>query len=234
MSYLIDRLTIHTRAEEERFVCTWRLGRKQGIVYVMVETDIAEKDVVAELSALHYLVEEVQLMGDNRSGTSLEITISNPTIAALQSGRSKKSHLYPFAVLLRTKFAEVPLKVEKDCGWVGEGASTRVRHLSVSEPLKLVLDVKGHGRVGVRQHGFDQFRARLNHVNVTDAWKEMQRVAKAGMWPIPNPERGSTRLYHADSHWVFVVGDDGYLITAYTEFNVEKHAQQAGDRPEFQ
>jgi hypothetical protein len=234
MSNQIDRLTIHTRAEEGHFVCTWRLGRKQGIVYVTVEADVAEKDVVAELSALHYLVEEVQLMGDNRSGSSLEITISNPTIPDLRNGRSKKSHLYPFAVLLLTKFLEVPLNVEKDCSWVGEGAKTRERRLSVSEPLKLLLDVKGHGKVGVRQHSFDQFRARLNHVSAVDAWKEMQRIAKAGMSPIPNPERGSTRLYHADTHWVFVVGDDEYLVTAYTGFNVGKHVRQAGGTPELQ
>lgn len=231
MSNKIDRLTVHTHAEEERFVCTWRLGRKQGIVYVTMEADIPEKDVVAELCALHHLVEDVQLMGDNRSGTSLEITISNPVILDLRAGRSKKSQLYPFAVLLLTKFLEVPLNVERDCSWVGEGAKTRERHLRVSEPLKLLLDVKGHGKVGVRQHSFDQFRARLNHASAVDAWKEMQRVAKAGMSPIANPERGSTRLYHADSHWVFVVGDDGYLITAYTAFNVGKHAQQAGDKP---
>ncbi|MDO5947936.1 hypothetical protein [Burkholderia cepacia] len=231
MSNQIDRLTIHTQFEDERFVCTWRLGRKQGIVYVTVEADVAEKDVVAELSALHYLVEEVQLMGDNRSGSSIEITISNPTILDLRSGRSKKSHLYPYAVLLLTKFLEVPLHVEKDCLWVGEGAKTRERHLSVSEPLKLFLDVKGHGKVGVRQHSFDQFRARLNHVSAVVAWKEMQRVAKAGMLPIRNPERGSTKLYHAESHWVFVVGDDGYFVTAYTDFNAGKHALLAGDTP---
>ncbi len=46
MSNKIDRLTIHTQADQDRFVCTWRLGRKQGIVYVTVEADVARRTLL--------------------------------------------------------------------------------------------------------------------------------------------------------------------------------------------
>lgn len=224
MTNPVENLTVHMRADGDRYVCTWRVGRKQGIVYVTVNAAVDDKDVLAELCALHYLIEDVQLLGDNRSGANLQLTVSSPIIPDIQRGKSKKSHLYPFAVLLTTKFLDVPITVSKDCSWIGEGAKTRVRALAVSDVPTLSLVVKGHGTVHVRQHGFAQFRARLNHVNATDAWKEMQRVAKAGMVPVPNPERGSTKLYDPAKHWVWVVGDDGNLITAYTGLHLKKQA----------
>lgn len=229
MSTQIERLTIHTRPEGDEFLSLWRLGRKQGMVYVKVDAGIEDREVVAELCALHHLVEDVHLLGDNRNGLHLELTVSNPVVLDIRRGKSKKKDLYAFAVLLMTKFKEVPVVVDKDCTWLGEGAATRVRRIEVTEPPKLFMEVKGYGRVSVRQHAFEQFRARLNQASAVDAWREMQRVGRAGMVPIRNEERGSTKLFHAETYWVFVVADDGNLVTSYPDLKLGKHALPGTD-----
>lgn len=116
---------------------------------------------------------------------------------------------------------------------MGEGARTRIRHLVVTDPMRVFLEVKGHGAIGVTKHGFDQFRTRLKNVSAVDAWKEMQRIAKAGMVPMREYQRGSRKLFHAESHWAFIVGEDGNLITAYSDLNPGKHVPQESDTREF-
>lgn len=229
MTAAMDQLTVHTREDGDKFLCVWKVGRKQGMVFVSVEVDVPEKAVVAELSAIHYLVEDVQLLGDNRSGANLALTVSSSLIADIKTGKSQRSHLVPFAALLTTKFLDVPTSVNRDDSWVGEGAGTRVKHLVVTEPMRVLLDVKGHGTIGVTKHGFDQFRTRLNNVGAVDAWKEMQRIAKVGMVSTREYHRGSRKLFHAESHWAFIVGEDGNLITAYSDLNAGKHVQQETD-----
>ena len=44
MRAVMDQLTVHTREDGDKFVCVWKVGRKQGMVFVRVEADVRAFD----------------------------------------------------------------------------------------------------------------------------------------------------------------------------------------------
>lgn len=106
----------------ELFEVFWANGvQKQGLLKVHVTTGVADKDVIAELGALHHLLVVKAIFGQDRAGRAaqkqttapsqdedadrLQLNVTSGQIRKLMQQKSKKPHLNAFAFFLATRFA---------------------------------------------------------------------------------------------------------------------------------
>ena len=92
--------------------------RLRGHLEVNVDGNLRDKPIVAELSALHHLLEIKQVLGHDLVGTAgTRLIVSSGAIRKLKLRQSGKAHLVPFATFLSTRFAGCQIEVSKATNW---------------------------------------------------------------------------------------------------------------------
>lgn len=173
-------LKVFTRTVGDQYETYWTTGRKQGVIAVDLAPSITDnRPIVAELSALHYLLSYVGIMGRDRTGESLAIEVSFGAIRKLISpeGAAKSSRLIPYARFLNIRFAEAEIAVAKDGNWIIPArAAARRETLSISEPLPEMLQVTGYGNVSVSVHIIERMLQKANYASASAVWKHLRRM----------------------------------------------------------
>ncbi|MYM92730.1 hypothetical protein [Duganella vulcania] len=205
----------------------WMISRsKRGAYRCVIDADVpSDHIVVAELSAIQYLLEYDLVLGEERAGNALSIVVSNGAIRKLSLFQSQKRHLVPYSTFLNTRFSDAVVSVgrgslKNEFSWASALSDADKRPLVVDQALPELFQLFGVGSVRLSVHAVDAFLNRGGSLSRTDAWRELRNMAKdssirqlrlprelvekkLAKWGFP-----AIDLYHRGTDWHFVVSDD--------------------------
>lgn len=180
-------LKTHTVATEQsdtfRVYWTNSTRRVGGILTVRITAKIEDRNIAAELAAMHHLLEVKCVLGNMLVGnTNTQLVVSLGAIRKLQRAQSDKAHLVAYAKFLTTRFAGCPLKVDKDTSWIEGFTTDVVENLLISAPQRETLHITGLGDVEVTQHVLALFSDRFLAETAPNkaaqaAWTKLNQIA---------------------------------------------------------
>lgn len=180
-SIMTTQLMLHTQATAtpNRFETYWATGRsKQGIIAVTVaEREQLDPAIIAELSALHYLLSHKEVCGTDRAGNNLDVQVTFGAIRKLAQNSCNKTHLFAHGRFLLTRYADARITVAKDAGWIREDCvRNRFEELQIDEPLIEIVQVHGIGKVGLSMHVMERMLDRANFPSIAAAWRHLNKL----------------------------------------------------------
>lgn len=210
----------------------WRVGQqKQGRVKVTITVDIADKVAIAELCAMQYVIDELEVIGRTPPLLGLLLEFSVSSIKKVHAQKTDKKHLYPYAYFLTTRFSSAKVQVEKDDSWILPRAENNVSELLISEPPGQLVNLATVGKVAITRHVVDQYIQRMNNIEPHLAWKQLTRTLEnAKLVTLENDSKRKehdmahhrsegVRYYDSETKWCFVVTDNAQgkkaIVTAY-------------------
>lgn len=166
--------------EKDQFSVYWSCGKNtQGIVNVTLTCATQSNDIAAELSAIQYLLETMEVCGKDRAGNSLLITCSFGTIKKLALGKSDKESLIPFAMFLRSRFVDAEIEVSKDDQFISLiKARNRQQSISIDQPLLSALKFPDGLTVGVTNHALTAYMIRYQVPVAANAWRALRAAIR--------------------------------------------------------
>lgn len=205
----------------------WRNGVQiQGLLGVTVTAGVADPEIVAELSALQWLLEHRSVFGVSQAGKGLCLTVSAGAIKKLAKAAEKngdlrvsalgKPHLFPYARFLGTRFVGSEIVVSKDESWIRPRAQNDIAELTVAEPLPEILDIRGVGVVELSAHALQQFSKRQAGADREEMWRFLRKAAASGL-RLANLDQGRVQAQterhgkvgqvwvHDETRWAFVI-----------------------------
>lgn len=169
--------------------------------------------IVAELSALQFLLEQKNVSGHNKAGAGLRLWVTYGAITKLMKESSDKFYLSPYANFLRTRFLGAQIAVEnKKVSWADELCDRNFDELTVNEPRKTILEVAGVGQVELTAHAVERYVERFERPAVK-AWRDLVRLC---LKAIPVKSRFQTagkRPVHRNEGQ-YLKADDVVLVVA--------------------
>lgn len=231
-------------ASENSWDVYWRNGVQiQGLITITITASVADPEIVAELSALQWILEHRSVFGVSQAGKGLCLTVSAGAIKKLAKAAEKngglrdsslgKRHLFPYARFLGTRFVGADVQVSKDESWIRPRALNDVEELRITEPLPEILDLKGLGVVALSEHALQQFAKRQANVDREDLWRFLRKIATSGL-RLANidGERAQAMAdrhgtagqvwVHDETKWAFVVVTDGQLPIVTSAYAIRK------------
>lgn len=165
----------------------WRNGaKKQGVLNIRVEAQVDDREIVAELSALQWLLGHRSVFGPTQAGKGLCLTVSAGAIKKLAKAVEKvrdlrhtelgKPHLFPYAKFLGHRFAGLEIKVDKDDSWVMPRAQNDAEEISIDGPLPEVLHIPAIGLVEISPHAMQRFSQRLANGSQEEQWRLLRQI----------------------------------------------------------
>jgi hypothetical protein len=146
-------------------------------MHIELPGTLPDKHIAAELWAIQRLIETDEVCGKDRTGNSMAIVCSLGAIRKLAAGKSDKVHLVPYALFLRTRFAEATIECNKDPGFLDKNRySLRETSHLVEGPAGSMIKV-GDSSVAVTAHALERFQRRHNVSSVSDAWRALRAAA---------------------------------------------------------
>jgi hypothetical protein len=242
----MNELTVFTRATEqpERFEVSFANGvQRQGVLRIDVPFAIEHRDVAAELGALHHLLIERAIFGDDRAGNNLHLTVSRGQVRKLIQRRSGLPELTPWASALSVQFADAHIRIEnRSAAWEKPRRLDHVTEFMLADRLDLIYQVPGFGPTRLMAHALDQFCARANHIEAHEGWRQirymlgpaLQRVLRDPKLDEAARERHGTNaviLYAPATGWNFVIAqpnDRSPLPTITTAYHRKQRPQDLG------
>lgn len=176
-------VTIFTRPLEEPgvFKVLWACGLKtQGTVIVTLQDEVKGKDVAAELSALQYILETLEVCGKGRAGNAMTITTSFGSIRKLAKGTSDHEELAPYALFLRTRFADAQIQTSKDDSFILSNKSTsNTRRITVESPMLSSITFPDGLEAGITHHALTQYMIRYQVPVAANAWRALRAAIQS-------------------------------------------------------
>lgn len=228
----IVRVIAQPTEDKSVFSVAWRSGlQKQGKVTVSIPIDIGDKAAIAELCAMQFLIDELEVIGRTPPLKGLLLEFSAAAIKKLHNQKSEKNHLYPYAYFLTTRFSTATVQISKDDAWINTRSSQEPQTLTITEPPGQLVAMATVGKVAVTKHIIDQYRQRMNNIEPDAAWKlltktlEMVRPillsndSKRQLHDQTHHRSEGERYYDKESKWCFVVANNPQgkkaIVTAY-------------------
>ncbi len=222
-------LTVLTKKTEapEIFKVYWACGKNtQGIVTVTVTCTTQSNEVVAELCALQHLLEIRDVCGKDRAGNALTIICSAGAIRKLAQGKSDKESLAPFALFLRTRFADASISASKDEAFISlPKANNHVDELIIDRPMLSAVEFPDGLKVGVTHHALSAYMVRYQVTLAANAWRALRAAVSHPQTRLQqvtaeeNNEHGKTvRAYVTAEGLRLIVAEDPVgprLLTCY-------------------
>lgn len=241
----MNSLTTYCQTVADRpgeFNIYWRNGHQgAGLITVSVHPNLADPDVIAELSALQWLLCQRSVFGITQNGKGLHLKICAGAIrkavraeSAGEGGQFGKPHLKPYAQFLTSRFAGAILEVSKEQSWIPPGFPADHAWLSVNKPLPNLVDIPGLGLVAVTKHAFDRFSERLCKLEQHDAWRLLCRAVRGPLRQLHHAPRAD--LVESDGHgrngevWVNPANGWGFVLVTRAPQPVMVTAYSVHDR----
>lgn len=227
--------TVVASTNPEHVDVVWANGlAKQGRFHVALPQNLPDREVIAELAAMHELLVVRAIFGEERAGNVLDLCVSSGAIKKLAQRRSNKEHLAPYANFLAIRFADARITVAQKCPWLKPRAEQNVAKLTPSGgALEDELELRPFGRVALTRHAIDRFAIRSNNAeSMADTWRALRLILSNRLEEVVlNEAQRREKLerhgvegrifHHRDSHWNFVVcytpGQTARILTSYYE-----------------
>jgi len=179
--------TYSTHVEENLYSVYWRNGaKKQGLLNIRVTANVDDREIVAELSALQWLLGHRSVFGETQVGKGLLLNVSAGAIKKLAKALEKvsdlretelgKPHLFPYAKFIGHRFAGLEIKVDKDGSWVMPRAQNDIEELTIDGPLPEVIHIPAIGLVEISEHAIERYGQRLAISEQEEQWRLLRRV----------------------------------------------------------
>lgn len=228
----IVRVLAQTTEDKSVYTVFWRSGlQKQGKLVVNIPIEIGDKAAIAELCAMQFLIDEIEVIGRTPPLKGLLLEFSAAAIKKLHGQKSEKRHLYPYAYYLTTRFSSATVQISKDDAWISPRTIHEAQFITITEPPGQLVSMATIGKVAVTKHIIDQYRQRMNNIEPDVAWKLLTKTLET-VRPIllVNDDKRKlrdqihhrnegARYYDKDSKWCFVVADNAQgkktIVTAY-------------------
>lgn len=224
----------------DTFDVYWTTGANtKGICRCTVTAPLAtDKEVAAELYALQHLLEVENVLGHDRAGNSLTITVSSGAVKKLALFKSDKDHLIPWTFFLTTRFGDATIEVDKPrrndpkC-WLPAPDKAKLISLTAAGPLPETIYLHGVGQVELTVHAIERFLERRAAENRATAWRQLRNMAKdTSVRQIQLPPqvhaekmekwgKAARDYYNRGTGWHFVISDDPALPHLLTVFEKE-------------
>jgi hypothetical protein len=172
--------------EDGEFDVYWtntELNTVRGIVHVIVP-NMEDRLIIAELVALQYLLEEVEVIGRHAAGSKKTTLIVNSgAIKKLARKVSDKQAIREYGRFLMSRFSGCNIEVEKKSTWTEDVPVNADRvTLDASVPPDETIVIYGLGDVSVTNHVAEVFAERLSEKNgaqytIAEAWRELRKIA---------------------------------------------------------
>jgi len=215
-----------TAASGQDFWVRWRSDQGVGLLPVQVIAPVSDRAIAAELAALHDLLVNQAVTGQNRTGDGLRLIVSRGAIRKLRRDDSTKDDLYPYAHFLRTRFAEATVQVSKQ-PLVFDAPPAAP--LVVAAPGLDSVTVPGVGAVAFTGHALERYREYSGAATLGRAWRSLRRVLlQQPLRDLPLPPhvrlhkarryRDPGRWLASANGWEFALarrGDLWFLVTVY-------------------
>lgn len=176
-------LKVFTAAETETtFVTFWTNTNMQmrGALRVFVPTGWMDREVIAELHALQYLLEVVEAVGTNAAGNpTTHLIVSSDVIKQLSQKTAAETHLVGYARFLTTRFKDSPIEVSEDVQWIADSCEINTT-LDASTPMKERMYVHGVGEVTVTAHVIERYFEHFKLPPYQNAVRLIQRMIQEG------------------------------------------------------
>lgn len=234
----------HAGASDNTWNVYWRNGVQiQGLITVTVTASVADPEIVAELSALQWILEHRSVFGVSQAGKGLCLTVSAGAIKKLAKAAEKngglresslgKPHLFPYARFLGTRFVGADIRVSKDDSWIRPRAQNDIEELTIAEPLPEIIDLKGVGVVALTEHALQQFAKRQANADREDIWRFLRKIATGGV-RLANLDGDRVQAMltrygnvakvwvHDETKWAFVVVTDGPIPIVTTAYSIKR------------
>lgn len=182
---LLKTYTIATE-QPDTFLVYWTNTtiRPKGLLKVRVLAKVEDRHLVAELAAMRHLLEDKGVVGNTVIGNAnTKLIVSLGAIRKLQSMKSDKIHLAPYANFLTTRFAGCPVSVDKEAGWFDGFPLESAEDLAVKTPCRETVTVAGFGEVSVTHHVLERIADRFLSAaerSAQAAWKKLREVTSDG------------------------------------------------------
>ncbi len=164
----------------------WRIGNKPvKAIAVTLRKPVSDGRTAAELAALHHLLLEQEVAGENRGSANLHIHCSRPATKKLLRGKSSKTDLIAYARGLRSRFPDLSVRVLPRHD-LADAASEQT--LTLDGPLEYTQDT-AIAPVAIRRHAIERFMQRAHCASIEQARKAVvnmltsNRLRKAELTP---------------------------------------------------
>lgn len=218
--------------EPRSFDIHWRHGQRSETLRVNVQNDLPDPHIVAELSALHWLLGQRSIFGETQTGKGLVLTVSAGAIrkvgrasVASDPAGTGKPHLLPYGHFLAARFAGAEIVVSHDTTWLKTPNGTPGETLTIRQPLRSLLTVPAVGPVEVSAHALDRFGQRLCQLEPSERWRLLRRIATGARQRVEPPinhapaaNRPGELWVNPDLRWGFVLVRQKtrpVMVTAY-------------------
>lgn len=150
---------------------------QRGVIRVLVDQDEEDAGIIAELHAIQYLLEIVEVAGENRAGDkNLTLIVSYGAIRKLARMGSDKRKLSDHALFLTTRFNGSNITVDKNDKWIKPESEASIT-LDSAEMFEETFPIKGVGKVRVTAHVVEQFAERFGMPFTGEAWRKLMKIA---------------------------------------------------------
>ncbi|MFV8382847.1 hypothetical protein ACNO5E_01970 [Vibrio parahaemolyticus] len=168
--------TITEKLNDQATRVFWRVGTKRnGILDVAIDFDNEDADLIAELSAIQYLLFEEKVMGrEPGSGTGYKLVVSKGAIKKLARGKSSKKHALKFAAFLQNRMAGVQIDVSQSREYMADLDETTPVELNAERKEYAnthdAIETPAMGTVFVTAHAVEQYKSRLSTGDPKKPW----------------------------------------------------------------
>lgn len=201
------------------FEVHWLKNDQHGCLQIELHTkEQKDQHIIAEMFAIHHLVVNREVCGNNRYGNNLVLAVSSGAIKKICLGKSTKTHLDAWSGTLKLRLRDADIKVINTRDWINKPPVTQeIIHIH-TPPIETHF-MHGVGQVALTEHVLDRFYERNLNSSYKNAMKKLiEMLADTGLQRVVLPDRvllhkkmkypnhHHTRyFYNPRTNWQFVV-----------------------------
>lgn len=174
------RVLTRNSSSADSYDVNWSSGlNTQGILRVHVTVPLTDKALCAELFAIQYLLEVLEVCGSDRAGNNLKIIASRGAVRKIQKCKYSKEEYLDYGTFLATRFVEAEIEVDATDGFIKPRAQNHLVELTVDGPPEPSIRL-GQRMVRVSRHAIERVAQRWCAENPSRAWRLLQDIAADG------------------------------------------------------
>lgn len=197
----------------------WLKNDYHGCVQIKINAvEKRDRRIMAELVAIHHLIVNREICGNNRYGNNLVLVVSAGAIRKICLGKSSKTHLEAWSGVLKVRLRDADIMVINTRDWLRKAVSEK-EILHIDSPPTETFHMHGLGEVTLTEHLLKRFHERNHNSSYKNAMaKLIEMIAEKHVFEVTLPQkimlnktlkhRNAQHIryfYNTRTQWQFVV-----------------------------
>ena len=157
----------------------WRIdaGTKQRIVHVAVPADTVDREIIAELCALNYLIRERHLLGSDKVPKNEVVGVSRGAIKRLWNQDTEKTNLIPWGRFLFPAIGDAKIDTINSVAWTKTHEVTEEVRIECVMPSRYTFPVAALNiDVALTRHAVERYMERRGTVSITNTMQSIRKI----------------------------------------------------------